>query len=85
MFSYTERAHTHYPICHSGTGACPPEDCGGWEGYEEFCAFMIGACVAEIARYRSGLRRVARARAGYSNSGGNWEDRQSAFKWAFAQ
>ncbi|MDD3953827.1 MAG: plasmid pRiA4b ORF-3 family protein [Lentisphaeria bacterium] len=25
-------------VCLSGTGSCPPEDCGGTVGYEDFCA-----------------------------------------------
>jgi len=26
-------ASTHYPVCTAGDGDCPPEDCGGPEGY----------------------------------------------------
>lgn len=29
-----------YPICIEGERACPPEDCGGIEGYERLCQIM---------------------------------------------
>lgn len=30
----------HYPSCLDGEGACPPEDCGGWLGYERLRAIL---------------------------------------------
>ena len=28
------------PACTAGEGACPPEDCGGWPGYQELKAIL---------------------------------------------
>lgn len=28
------------PYCTGGKRACPPDDCGGWPGYENLCAIM---------------------------------------------
>jgi hypothetical protein len=40
-------AKQHYPTCIGGSGACPPEDCGGVDGYlerrdeaEGYCSFQ---------------------------------------------
>jgi hypothetical protein len=31
-----------YPVCVAGEGACPPEDCGGSDGFAEFKALLAG-------------------------------------------
>lgn len=36
-------AKTKYPICVDGARACPPEDCGGVWGYEEFLNVVADA------------------------------------------
>ena len=30
-----------YPVCIDGQRACPPEDCGGYSGYEEFLEIIM--------------------------------------------
>lgn len=38
-FKYDE--NYNYPICIGGENACPPEDCGGISGYEEFLRHLL--------------------------------------------
>jgi hypothetical protein len=54
-----------YPICVAGSGACPPEDCGGPPGYEDFLRVMADpndpehaemATWADSQRYRPKFR-----------------------------
>lgn len=33
--AWCEQPRKHYPVCIGGSGACPPEDCGGPECYDE--------------------------------------------------
>lgn len=36
------QARKRYPVCIGGKGACPPEDCGGPEGYDDRKAEALG-------------------------------------------
>jgi len=39
-----------YPICLSGSGKCPPEDCGGTSGYFDFLEAIVNPLHPEHAR-----------------------------------
>ncbi len=41
-----------YPVCLTGKRACPPEDCGGIWGYEEFLAAMADPANAQHEELR---------------------------------
>lgn len=36
----TPEANIKYPVCVTGKRACPPEDCGGFWGYDELLSII---------------------------------------------
>lgn len=57
----TAAAGIHYPHCTDGTGACPPEDCGGAPGYSALKAILADPAHEEHHAMRGwlGLRSAA--------------------------
>ena len=69
---YLERVLPHdpdtiYPVCIAGAGDCPPEDCGGPEGYQRLCAERYSWEVME--QIREDIRLVAQRLLNFADGG----------------
>ena len=72
----------HFPICLSGSGAAPPEQCGGPTGYRLMLKRQQeGAAMSDPVRLEAGIQMMAAACP--DQSSGTWDSLRTALDEGF--